>query len=469
MKLNTQVAIPLLSALAAVAAFSAFWRGHPEKGLVARQPGTDRPPDFSWAGVENPVLAGKVMQGAGLPSQLPGAWPGFRGANLDGISPEATPLARTWPASGPRAFWSVEVGEGYAGAAVRGGCVYVMDYERARHESVLRCLSLADGKEIWRYGYSLSVKRNHGITRTVPAVTEQAVVAMDPKCNVLCLDARTGALRWGINLVHDYGTTIPPWYAGQCPLIDGNRVVLAPGGPDVLLLAVDLETGKPLWKTPNPRGWKMTHASIVPMEFAGQRMYVYCGSGGAAGVSARDGSILWETTDWKISIATIATPIPLGDGRIFFSGGYNAGSLMLQLAQEGERIVPNTLFKVAPAIFGATQQTPILHGGRIFGIRPDGQLACIDLEGKPVWASGPKATFGLGPLLMAGGLLYAMNDAGKLALFEASPAKCVPLAQAEIFPEGHEAWGPMALAGGRLIVRDFTRMTCLDVTTGNLP
>ncbi|MEI7959194.1 MAG: PQQ-binding-like beta-propeller repeat protein, partial [Verrucomicrobiota bacterium] len=121
------------------------------------------------------------------------------------------------------------------------------------------------------------------------------------------------------------------------------------------------------------------------------------------------------------------------------------------------------VFKVAEPVFGATQQTPILYKDHIFGIRPDGQLACLDLTGKLVWASGPKTQFGLGPLVVAGGLLYAMNDTGKLCLFEASAAQGTPLAQADVFTEGHESWGPMALAGGRLIVRDFTRILCLDV------
>ena len=450
----TRLAIPVVTALAVAAALAVFGLWRPEAGLHLREPGADAAPGLQGAAARNPVLAGKAIPGEGQPASLPGAWPWFRGPNRDAASPETTTLARSWAASGPRALWSVAAGEGYAGVAVLGGRVYVMDYARESHESVLRCLSLADGKEIWRYAYPLSVKRNHGITRTVPAVTEKVAVAIDPKCNVLCVDAANGALRWGMNLVAEFGATIPPWYAGQCPLLDGNTV---------LLLAVDLETGKTLWKTPNPRGWKMTHSSVMPMEFSGRRMYVYCGSGGVVGVSAQDGSILWDTSDWKISIATVASPIPLADGRIFFSGGYNAGSLMLQLSEDGGKLSAKTVFKVGQNVFGATQQTPILHKDRIFGIRPDGQLACMDLNGKPVWASGAKMQFGLGPLLMADGLLYAMNDTGKLCLFEASPDKYTPLAQADVLSEGHEAWGPMALAGGRLIVRDFTRILCLDV------
>ena len=85
------------------------------------------------------------------------------------------------------------------------------------------------------FAYTMPVKRNHGMTRTIPAVADKFVVAMDPKCHVLCLDAATGELRWGLNLVREFGATIPPWYAGQCPLIDGKAVILAPGGHDALL------------------------------------------------------------------------------------------------------------------------------------------------------------------------------------------------------------------------------------------
>jgi len=356
----------------------------------------------------------------------------------------------------------VEVGEGYAGAAILNGRVYLDDYLRDSKQDALRCLSLADGREIWRYAYPLSVKRNHGMSRTVPAVNDQIVVAMGPKCHVVCLDPATGELRWGLDLVRQYGTTVPPWYAGQCPLIDQNAVVLAPGGKAALLLACDARTGAPLWQTPNPHGWKMTHSSVMPMDFEGQRLYVYCANNGVVGVSAKDGSILWETTDWKISIATVPSPLILSDGRIFLTGGYNAGSLMLQLHKEGDRLVPRTLFKLDASVFGATQHTPILLDNYIYGVRADGKFVCLTLEGRPVWTSASGQQFGLGPFISADGLIFAMNDNGLLRLIAATPEKYTLLGQSQVL-KGRESWAPMALAGGRLIARDLTRMVCLGV------
>lgn len=456
------LALPVLATVAAVLALTLWWARGPDQELKLRVPGTDQPPGADGATAMNPILSGKLLPGDGRPADLPGAWPQFRGPNRDGVSPDPAPLARAWDASGPRELWSVELGEGYAGAAVLGGRVYVMDYDRDRKQSALRCLSLADGKELWRYAYPLSIKRNHGMTRTTPAVTEKFVVAMDSKCNVLCVDAASGEFRWGRNLVREYLAAIPPWYTGQCPFIDGNTVVLAPAGRDTLLVGVDLETGKERWRASNPRGWKMTHSSVMPMEFAGKRLYVYCGSGGVVGVSAQDGAILWDTTDWRISLATVPSPLVLDGGKIFLSGGYNAGSLMLQLKADGAKLAAQTLFRLAPEIFGATQHTPVFRDGHIFGIRADGQLVCLGLDGKVAWASGPGAQFGLGSFTLAGGLIFALNDSGRLSLFEASTAHATPLAQAQVL-KGRESWAPMALAGGRLLVRDLTRMVCLDV------
>ena len=408
-------------------------------------------------------LRGEFVRFDGVPADLPGAWPRFRGANLDAISSdENVTLARTWPANGPKVIWSIDVGEGYAGAAVLAGRVYVLDYDREKQADVIRCLSLADGKEIWRYSYTVKVKRNHGMSRTVPAVTDKYVVTLGPKCHVTCLDSVTGQFHWILDLVKDFGAKVPDWYAGQCPLIDDGKAIIAVGG-ESLMMAVDCETGEIVWETPNAHDWLMTHSSVMPADFAGERMYIYCASGGVVGVSAEDGSILWEYPEWKIRIANVPTPVVAGDGLIFLSGGYNAGSMMLKLTQENGTISARPVFRLEPEVFGSEQHTPIFYNGYIYGIRPDKQLTCLDLNGQVVWTSTSVHRFGLGPYTIANGLIYVMNDSGLLTLAEATPSGYVQLTQARVL-EGPDAWGAMAIASGRLILRDMNRMICIDIT-----
>lgn len=453
-----------------------LWLSTGAPGSVeVRRPGLDRPEvegdGSGWAG----PLTAELTHGDGKPATgIPGSWPWFRGTSRDNLVEDKTPLARQWPPGGPKVLWSVELGEGHAGPAVRDGRLWLIDYhrddDRRKSGDVVRCLSLADGREIWRYSYGpVDVRRIHGMSRTVPALAGDAVVTLGPKCHVTCLDAAKGERRWTIDLVRQHRAVVPKWYAGQCPLVDGDRVILAPGGPEALLLAVDLKTGKAAWKepTPNRHFWKMTHSSIMPMEFRGRRMYVYCASGGVVGVSADNGAVLWETPDWQIALATVPAPVCLPDGRIFLSGGYNAGALMLQLEEQGGGLGVKTLYRLKARQFGATQHTPIFYQGHLFGVREDKELVCLEPDkGQVVWRSGAAHRFGIGPYLIAGGLILVMNDEGVLTLAEATTAGYKELARAKVL-DGHDSWGPMALVAGRLLVRDTTRMVCLDLRKEN--
>jgi outer membrane protein assembly factor BamB len=452
--------VVVVVAVAAVLSLSLWISADSSFDLSERLPGEDRRNTALLAEGGNGPLTGELTLFDGEPSGLPGVWPGFRGPKGDNV---CTDPFRPAPKGSPfPVCWSLDVGEGHAGAAVLAGRVYLHDYDRENEKDAIRCLSLDDGREIWRYSYPVKVKRNHGMSRCVPAVTTKFLVALGPKCHVTCLDPKSGELLWALDLVRDFGTKVPPWYAGQCPIIDRGRAIFAPCGTD-LLIAVDCRTGEVLWRSPNERGWKMTHSSILPMDFAGKRFYVYCGSGGVAGVSAADGSILWETGEWRIRMATVPTPVVAGEGRIFLSGGYQAGSMMLRLREDGEKIEPEILFRLGHREFGSAQQTPVFLDGHIYGVRPDEQLVCLDIEGKEKWTSTSAHKFGLGPYAVAGSLIYVMNDEGLLSRVEAR-ADAFRLVDERRVLEGHDSWGPFAFAGGRLILRDLTRMICIDVS-----
>ncbi len=200
------------------------------------------------------------------------------------------------------------------------------------------------------------------------------------------------------------------------------------------------------------------------MDLNGRRTYVYCASGGVVGVAADDGSLLWETSAWKEINATSPSPVILPDNRIFLTRGYGSGALMLQLVQTDNGIEAKELFSLSARQFSSEQQTPIFRDNHLFGIRKVGAktMVCLDLDGNEVWDSGSDR-FGLGPYLFADDLLLVLDDDATLTLAEATPDGYKRLAQHEVFADGHDAWGPLALVSGRLIVRDMTRMACLDL------
>lgn len=454
------------AALFLVGAGSLYALYHPAEAVRVRPrvPGDDAKPAAASLQAETPFQEQAELElGDGVPAAPGEDWPCFRGAARDNLYRGAG-LSPDWPDKGPPRLWELELGEGYAGAAVSSGRAYVLDYDQDRERDALRCLSLTDGKEIWRLSYPVAVKRNHGMSRTVPAVADGYVVALGPKCHVVCASAETGDLAWGIDLAREYGAEVPQWYAGQCPLLDRGRAILAPGGPECLLLAVNLADGKIAWKMPNPEGWPMSHASLAVAEIGGRRMYVYFSTKGAAGFDAEDGRRLWSSTAIKVHTA-VPTPLPLPGDRIFVTAGYQKGCAMLKIQKNVDGYFSaRTLFTVEAQTFGSEQQTPVFYDGYLYGVvggQMEGELVCLDQEGKRRWSSGA-VKYGLGPYLVAGGVIYIMDNTGTLSAVEATPEAFRPLRSAKVL-DGHDSWGPMAPAGGMLIVRDFTRMVCLDL------
>jgi outer membrane protein assembly factor BamB len=396
-------------------------------------------------------------------------WPQWRGPRRDNQSAE-TGLYRTWPAGGPKVLWKTPVAEGYAGVAIQAGRIYLNDYDPAKKEHVVRSLSLADGKELWRWSYAVDIRPNHGITRTVPTVSAKLVFSLDPKCRFHALDARTGKLVWQKNLVQDYKTAIPSWYAGQNPLLDGDRVVLATGG-DALVVAFDQATGKEVWRSPNPGKDVMSHSSLMPATIGGVRQYLYLTMNKVVGVAATDGQILWSTP-FVTRMAAVPSPLAIGDGRVFVTSGYEAGSTMIQVEKSASGFTAKKLYDLTAAEFNSEVHTPILHKAHLFavGSKKRGCFSCVGLDGKVVWqspvVSGDPAgsrTFDLGGFLLADGMFFAVDGkSGMLRLIEASTTGYKELASAQVL-SGEDVWGPLALADRKLVLRDMNQLVCLQV------
>ena len=389
----------------------------------------------------------------------PGDPPGCHDRNLAGV-PRAGPrqcrapggkVADAWPETGPAYFWQIPVGDGHAMPALANGCLYLLDYDEARGGDCLRCLNADTGQERWEHLYAVKTKRNHGISRTVAATDGRSVVTIGPQGHVVCLDADDGTYRWGFSLSERYGSRVPLWYVGQCPLIDGDRVILAPAASGVLLCALALSDGKTVWETPNPHGYAMSHSSVMILETEGRRHYVYAGIGGIAGVGAEGaerGTLLWHTEAFRPSVV-VPSPVPLPDGRFFMTAGYGSGGALFRVSRVSDGWRAETLFKTDRKTFASEQQTPVFLNGLLYTVLPsDGggerqQLVCMTLEGQRKWASGRDHTFGLGPYVATPeGMLLLLNDAGTADTGAGGARRVVPLRGMLSWRQGTRCWGP---------------------------
>ena len=88
------------------------------------------------------VLA--VVLGAGV--SMAADWPCWNGPDQNNISKEA--FLTTWPAEGPKALWTAEVGIGFSSFAVAGGKAYTLGNVEKKKD-VLHCFDAETGKEAW--------------------------------------------------------------------------------------------------------------------------------------------------------------------------------------------------------------------------------------------------------------------------------------------------------------------------------
>lgn len=420
-----------------------------------------------------PVKIGEIFTFFREADDIPGtSWPRFRGEDYSNISNEKIRLIDKFGVEGPRILWRLTLGEGHAAPAVYNGKIYLLDYDETKKEDQLRCFLLATGEELWRRGYHVRLKRNHGLSRTIPAVTEKFVVTIGPRCQVMCVNRKTGDYLWGIELEREYKAEIPFWYTGQCPMVDGDTAIIAVGGSS-LLIAVDCNTGKKIWETPNPRKWKMSHASVMPMNLNGKKMYVYASIGGVCGISASGpdrGKILWENTEFGPNVMA-PSPVVMPNGLIFLTAGYGAGGALIKVTEKGGSYKAVMLQKYKPSEgLASEQQTPVYHEGYLYGIQPKDAggfrnqfTGCLATDCKRiVMSSGKDERFGLGPYIMADGKFFIVNDDGELTIAKVSSKSFKVLSKARII-DGQDSWGPVAITGGYLLMRDSKQMVCLNI------
>jgi outer membrane protein assembly factor BamB len=462
--------ITIFMVLAGVISLGWWLARDPVRDFVESEPGLD---NRGEGRVVADIDIGSYGETFGsVETSLTETWPRFRGEYFDNISRSTVPLIDRFPEGGPIVKWSISLGEGHAGAAIYKGCVYVMDYDEEMRADLLKAYALETGEPLWVRGYKINLKRNHGMSRTVPAVTEDYVLTMGPRGHVMCVNRADGSFRWGLNVEKKYQSEIPLWYTGQCPLIHEGKAVIATGGT-TLMVALDMETGEILWETPNPHGWKMSHSSVMPYEFGGRTMYVYSAFGGVFGVAADGpdaGTVLWETAAWNHEVVA-PSPVCLPDGKIFLTAGYGAGAMVLQLTENGGHYQVEVINEYTPKDgLACEQQTPVEYKGYLLGILPKdagplrNELVCVhpDNFNRIVWESGPEKRFGLGPFMIADNKLFVVSDDATLTIIRPSTTEYEELDSYRVI-EGQDAWGPLAIADGYMVMRDSKTMVCLDL------
>ena len=386
----------------------------------------------------------------------PGDWPTWRGPKRDGISTE-TGLLKAWPKEGPMLAWKATgLGTGYSAVSVADGRVITM----GDGPDGARVLAFdLKGKELWQSETIGKPGGNYPGTRCTPAIDGGLVYALGQFGDFVCLDAKTGKVVWSKSFQKDFGGGYAGWNYTESPLVDGNKVLLTPGGKQGTMVALDKKTGALLWQS---KQWtdRAAYSSIVPSDFGGKRHYVQFTEESVAGIEATTGNLLWRAPR-KGATASIPTPVLSGD-LVFVTSGYGVGCNLFKLKPDSSVIGTEEVYANKNIVnhHGGV----ILLGKHLYGHSDSGGWTCMEMStGEVAWKNGG---VGKGAVAYADGHLYCRSESGKgnVALIEATTTGYVEKGRFEQ-PDrsGKNSWAHPVIAGGKLYLRDQDTLLCYDV------
>lgn len=408
-------------------------------------------------------------------------WPQYLGPNRNSISDQKG-ILRSWPATGPEVLWTANIGIGYGGPVAKGGKIYLLDRDDKVGDN-LRCFDLSSGKELWNFAYDAPGSVSFPGSRSVPVVDSKNVYTCGPYGDLYCIDINTHKPVWNKNVWKDFGgAEIPKWAISQCPLIYGDLLILASQAPQAGVVAYEKQTGKVKWATPSLGAVGYVSPTIVKIDGKDHVVMVSASQRGGGskgkvvGIEPLTGKINWEFDNWECAIP-VPSAVDAGDNKILVTGGYELGALMIKVEKKADGSYGTTeLFRTVE--FGDQTKTPLFYNGYFYAeygtnSRRDG-LVCMDMNGQIMWKTKKEPDFNKGSMILADGLILATNGAKALYLIEPDPKAFKTIASAELLVEqktdaqsaeryGIQNWGPIALADGKLLIRDQSRLLCVKV------
>jgi outer membrane protein assembly factor BamB len=395
-------------------------------------------------------------------------WPQFLGPQRNGVY-SGPPLAKSWPAGGPKRAWRRPVGQGFAGPVVAGDRLVI--FHRVGNEEVVEALDARTGDPRWRLAYPTSYRDDFGFDegpRAVPVVAQGRVYTFGAEGQLHAIDLADGRRIWSVDTAHRFGVRKGFFGAAGSPLVEDGRVIANIGGEDAAggarkaagVVAFDAKTGAVLWTATDHQA---SYSSGVGATFGGKRVALFFTRQGLVGLDPASGAVVFQRVWRSRSAASVnaASPLVIGD-RIFMSASYETGAALL-------RVQGNTLADVwsSDEAMSNHYATSVVHNGILYGFHgrqefnPSFRAVTLD-TGAVRWTMD---RFKAGTVTLAGDMLVILRETGELVLAPASPDAFRPLAQAQVLPP--TVRGHAAIADGFLYARNSdtqnNELVCLDL------
>lgn len=391
------------------------------------------------------------------PKEIGGFWPQWRGPDRDNVSAD-TGLLQEWPMAGPPLLWRVKgLGDGISPVSIRDGRVFALSqYENMEY---VRAVQERSGEHLWTAALGASIRLNplmRWYTQRPPTVDGELLYAMSLPGDLVCLRAANGHEIWRKHYVTDFAGRPTVFGFADCPVIEGEKLICTPGGPDAAIVALDKLTGALLWKSAIPDPGKVTFGNGVVATIDGRRQFIAFFEKALVGVSLTDGNLLWR---WDGPVDRTHTPL-VRDGLIACLN-QQPGYRLLEVKNAAGAFKVKEIFAKPLGHLSRIQDDTVIQGDLLYE-PSNGIFSCFN------WKNGTVAwQKRMGPMFtstFADGHFYFHATDGRMSLVE--PRLTEPAIKSEfVLPDHRDSLGTTTplVAGGRLYVREDEQLFCYDV------
>jgi outer membrane protein assembly factor BamB len=405
-------------------------------------------PQFSWrwtasSATELPEFTGKMAE-EGTVFETKGAanFPRLLGESMNNkVSGEMLPDG--WFERKPSEIWRRSIGEGWSAFSVSSGYAFTME-QLGPHETTI-CYELKTGEPVWAHQEKVRFEESMGDDgpRSTPTIADGRVFSLGATGILSCLDARTGELIWGMDVLSEAGHDVPKWAKSCSPLVVDDKVLVTLGEKaEKNLAAINVRNGKLIWRSGD---YPSSYASPVVAELAGKRQIVALQQKSVDGYDIETGEILWSFPI-RNGQSNCASPMIIDD-TVITSGGYGYGTHRIQISKTDEGFEAKQMWKSLK--LKAKFADFLVHQGHIYGLN-EGRLVCLDLEtGRSTWRG---TNLGHGQLLGVGDHAIVQHEDGPISVIALNPEKETIVNEFDALE--HRTWNHPVVAGNMLLVRN---------------
>ena len=408
-------------------------------------------------------------------------WPQHLGPTQDAVSAE-TGLLDKWPEAGPPELWRHDVGIGFAGTSVVDGKVFLNDRQQGVAD-ILRVFDLDTGEELWRYTHEAPGRVNYPGSRSTPSVTDTHVFTTGGLGHIHAINRKTRKPDWSINIYDRYPDNNKTFGFAPSPMMVDGLLLISPTADDApIVVAIDPKTNETIWESDATIVNQHTHHTPVIRTIAGQRGIACRDNTHIYFIDIKTGKTIWSVQSFEIKSGPHVTIPPVTvigkkNQYVFATNGYEDGSVLYEVTpgEEDGAFSVREVYRtpegsqVHPAIyFDRHFYVNINENANLRGRNKTGGLACFNANnGELQWKTQNDPNLNRGAITLADGKLYVFDgDTGELMLVNPNPDKFELISKFEaLAPQGrsNNAWSPIVISDGRLIIRDHRQIVCYDL------